>query len=397
VTNHYSFLSFDKTNRLDKSQAVKIALITMIVARFAIYFGSMIWPIPNENLAPVSPLNGQGYFDFLFYLESLEQYRSVPLYEILGKFVAFYQRPFQEQFGHIIAGPVFPAIIELFDYRPGNSLPLSLGFLGLDCLWAGLWIKWGADRGIPPLGLIAFALAPNPIWFMLVLSPDLVFAALVGFFYLIYFRKNQTPWSTTLWVGLLILILMTRPNGYSILLFVFLNFLWSNYQNGGFKYWRLIFLSALTILFTLYLYPYFVTEMRKSAVDHIFFGYKTSEYVAGIYPVLPEWLNLACSWGSLVIVKVLNFVGLRPSYGATPGFLVILRALPGILLLPGFIWCIFFAGSRHRMFILLFFLPIFLGPSQDRYNLPVYPLLFFFGIQFFQQFGWMPFFRQNSQ
>jgi hypothetical protein len=373
---------------LDRLRAhpVTAAVLVMVLYRLAIFFGSMIWPIPNENLTPVSPLNGQGYLDFQFYLTSLVQYQSLPLADIFEKFIAFYQRPFQEQFGHIIAGPVFPAIIGIFDYRPGNTLPLSVTFLILDCLWSGLWIKWASNKGIPTIGLFGFALAPNPVWFMLILSPDLVFAALVGFFYLIYFREHQTRISGIVWGTLLCLILLTRPNGYSLLLFVLLDVFWTQYRDDGFKVWRIAFLSALALLFALYLYPYFITEMRKTAVDHVFFGYKTSDYSGGIFPLLPDLLDKSLSLLALGMAKTLNFVGLRPSYGATHDFLVLLRALPGFLLLPGLVWGIFYAGVRHRMLLLLFTLPIFLGPSQDRYNLPVYPLLFFFGIQFYQHF-----------
>jgi hypothetical protein len=356
----------------------------MIVCRLAIYFGSMIWPIPNENLVLISPLNNQGYFDFLFYLNSLEQYRTESLADIFEKFIAFYQRPFQEQFGHIIAGPVFPAIIGLFNYQSGNTLPLSAAYLVLDCIWGGMWIKWAANKQLPRMALFGFAVAPNPIWFMLVLSPDLVFAFLVGVFYFSYFRKNQSRRSTLIWITALILVLMTRPNGYSILIFVLLDNFWSNYRSGGFEIWRLAFIAMLSLLFALYLYPYFITEMRKSAVDHVFFGLRTSEYTGGIFPFFPGWLDLALSWVSLLVAKILNFVGLRPSYGATPDFLVMMRALSGVILLPGLIWGVVKAGTRHRIFLLIFFLPIFLGPSQDRYNLPIFPLLFFFGISFYQ-------------
>jgi hypothetical protein len=361
-------------------------MFVMVACRLAVYFGSMIWPIPNENLVPISPLNGQGYFDFLFYLDSLEQYRTESLGDILEKFITFYQRPFEAQFGHIIAGPIFPAIIGLFNYHPENTLPLSVAFLVLDCLWAGLWIKWAANRKYPTIALIGFAVAPNPIWFMLVLSPDLIFAFLVGVFYLSYFRKSQTRKSTLIWIMTLITVLMTRPNGYSILIFVLLDIFWSNYRSGGYKIWRLAFLTVLSLLFAVYLYPYFITEMRKTAVDHIFFGLRASEYAEGIFPMLPGWIDFVLSWLTLIVVKILNFVGLRPSYGATQEALVFIRAISGVVLLPGLIWGIIRAGTRHRMFLLIFFLPIFLGPSQDRYNLPVFPLLFFFGIAFYQYY-----------
>ena len=88
----------------------------------------MYWPIPNENQFYVSPLHPPGYQDFEFYMASLKRYAMDSIWEIIGDFVAFYQRPFEDQFGHIIAGPVFPALVALFDYQIEKSIPFSVFF-----------------------------------------------------------------------------------------------------------------------------------------------------------------------------------------------------------------------------------------------------------------------------
>jgi len=339
----------------------------------------MVWPIPNENLAPVSPLHGQGYLDFAFYVDSLNQYRSETLWSIFQKFVTFYQRPFEEHFGHIIAGPVFPLLIGMFGYVDGNTLPLAVCFLIFNCLWWGMWLSWFGQRGLGTLWLYAMALVPNPVWFMLVVSPDFVLAALVGTFYIFYMRDRQTQMTIALWAILLLLIVLTRPNGYSVLLFVLLDSLWRHYRSGDGSGWLIALVSLSVVLAGLYLFPYFFTEMRKTMVNHVFFGLQTTSYWAGLFSELPRWLDVPLSLLALGGAKVLYLMGLRPAYGMASDGLVLMRALPGLVLLPGMIWGLLFAGMRTRIFLLIFLFPIFLGPSQDRYNLPIFPLLFGFG------------------
>jgi len=355
------------------------ALVLALLFRLGVFFGSMIWPIFNENQMPVSPLHEQGYLDFSFYVKALMEYRSSSFSDLFDKFVAFYQRPFQEQFGHIIAGPVFPLIIGVFDYRQGNTLPLAATFLLLDYLWSGLWLRKMAGQGLGVAWMTLFAFAPNPVWFMLVLSPDLIFAALVGFFYFAYFNEQQTRRTAVTWVVFLVLILLTRPNGYSILLFVIADFAWRQVRQRNAINMALPALGILALLFALYLYPYFITEMRKAATGHTFFGLTSAAYANGLFDALPYWLNLTVSWVTLLGAKTLYFVGLRPAYGEASEFLVVARALPGLILLPGLFWGLILAGRRHALFLALFCLPILLGPAQDRYNLPIYPMLFMFG------------------
>jgi len=94
---------------------------------------------------------------------------------------------------------------------------------------------------------------------------------------------------------------------------------------------------------------------------------------------LPEWLDRALSWLTLAGAKLLYFVGLRPSYGQIAWWIVAIRAGAGLILLPGLIWVVIRGDTKHRLLISLFLLPFMIGPSQDRYNLAIQPLLFYFG------------------
>ena len=75
-------------------------------------------------------------------------------------------------------------------------------------------------KGVSTPWLIIFALIPNPVWFTLVISPDLLFAALFVAFFLLYFEVRPSFGQTTAWVLIFAAMLLLRPNGFSILVFV---------------------------------------------------------------------------------------------------------------------------------------------------------------------------------
>ena len=238
----------------------------------------------------------------------------------------------------------------------------------------------------PPLTpwLVVFALIPNPVWFTLVISPDLLFAALFAAFFLLYFETRPSAARTTAWVIILGTMLLLRPNGFSVLVFVAAHAGWTMIQTRTFDVRRSILVMALMAIFGLYLYPYFMAEMQKAGGVLSYFGYTPSEYVSGIYPALPGWIDRPLSWAAMVGAKLAYFVGLRPSYGVTDTLLVIARGAAGVILLPGFLY-LFWAGRRGEIaLIALFCLPILLGPAQDRYYLPIYPILFLYGVRFYE-------------
>jgi hypothetical protein len=356
-----------------------MAVIIAVLVRCAVFVGSMIWPIPNESQVLVSPLVTQAYLDFSFYLKSLEQYQTLSMSELLDLFVIFYQRPLTDQFGHIIAGPIFPMLVGIFDYDAENTLPLAFFYLGISCVLAFVWLKYLSSHGVRFYWLIALAIVPNPIWFTLIISPDLIFATFVAFFHFYYFKDNRRISDNFIWLGFLLSLLLTRPNGYSILLFVFIDYGYRAIKGDKAGIRGTAFFAILVTLFALYLYPYFITEARKTVTEAVFFGITTSEYRSGLFIQLPAFIDKPLSWLVLATAKLFYFVGLRPSYGDTSLWLVLLRAGAGAVLLPGLVYAAFSAPRREQMFLAMFFVPIFLGPTQDRYNLPLFAILFRYG------------------
>jgi hypothetical protein len=303
---------------------------------------------------------------------------------IAQEFLQFFQAPFVAPATQLISGPVFPFVMRLFQYGPGNLLPLAVFYLVVSIGLAAAWLTWLSNKGVSAPWLIVFALIPNPIWFTLVISPDLLFAALFAVFFLLYFETRPSAAQTTGWVLALATMLLLRPNSFSVLMFVALHAGWAMVQSRAFDIRRGILVTALLLVFGLYLYPYFLNEMQKAGSVLSYFGFTPFEYINGIYPALPGWIDRPLSWGALVGAKLVYFVGLRPSYGFTNTLLVLARGGAGVILLPG-IFYLFWAGRRGEMALIgLYCLPIVLGPAQDRYYLPIYPILFLYGVMAYQ-------------
>lgn len=67
---------------------------------------------------------------------------------------------------------------------------------------------------------------------------------------------------------------------------------------------------------------------------------------------------------------------MRPSCGDIHIFLVAARAAARLILLPGILYLVVRAPNREKALVGMFCLLIFLGPTQERYYLPIYAILF---------------------
>ena len=366
------------------SRQLLVAAGIAVSARLLTFLAAIWLPIPNERGYLVSPLLPPGYYDYGFYLHSLARYTVDPA-GILRDFVSFYES-LTLPVAHIVSGPVFPLLIGVTGYSAGNYLPLSLIYLGLSAATAIAWLWWLERQGVRRFWLVLFALLPQPIWFMLVISTDFLFAAEFAAFFLAYFAARPRPW---IWVPALALTVLTRPNSLSVLLFVVVMELWRAVRLRESNWARLGVTLVVLLGAGLYLYPYFLTEMAKAGTSLEYFGRTPAAYVSGLFPDLPVLLDKGLSWLALIGAKLLYFVGLRPSYGVTPWPLVLTRALPGLILLPGLFLLAIRAPWPQRLLVALYCLPFLLGPSQDRYYLAIYPILFLYGTQAYEAvFAW---------
>jgi hypothetical protein len=356
--------------------------LTGVVFRLIVFGIAAFSPLHNESGMPVSPLLVQQGIDFNFYLESAEKLLTARVDIIFQSFVDYYRQPLSEMLSILIAGPTLPAMILLSDYHDGNTLPLSLAFLLIGCATLFIWLQWLQEKGMPAWMLIIFALLPNPIWFTINISSDLPFALCVGVFYMAYFSKQLDRSRIAIFMLAVILAVFTRPNGISIFIFLIIDCLL--FRSEMSRKHRLAIAGAGAVvgfILAIYLFPYFVSIVKTSSAAPIYtyFGAHQSAYLNGIFPSLPIWFDLPVSWLALLGSKVMYFVGLRPSYSDLSWWIVAARAAAGVILLPGVLYVFLRSDNSHRLFVFIFFLPIFIGPTQDRYNLAIMPLLFYFG------------------
>ena len=364
------------------------SLLIAIASRIALFFGSMVLPIPNEAGLPISPLTANTALDLGYYLRARDMYfgETQIIIEHFGRFFAG-----NVSGNFILSGPLFPSLLHVFDYGQDNTLPLSAIYLLLSSGLVAGWLWWLRRHGVGPVWLYLFAVLPTPYWFMLNVSTDLLFAVIVGAFWLLWFDGRPQSLRRMTCVTLIVVIAgLSRPNALSLLLFLSVDLLiWEvvlkeqrQARRRGLLFFVLI--AIMMIAFALFYAPYFHWVVTGS-VGSGYFGRLPEQYLEGLWPNLPRALNLGLSWLGLLGAKILYLTGLRPSFGDTAAPLVVLRMLPGFIMLPGLVWLFLQASWRVRLFVVCFLAPILLGVSQDRYVLPIQPVLFFYGTKAWEE------------
>ncbi|NQV81866.1 MAG: hypothetical protein HQ495_15020 [Alphaproteobacteria bacterium] len=346
-------------------------------------------PINNQDGFRVSPLTVQTGTDINFYQQSLLHYEALSARELLRRFSSYYDSKRDSDVpslrsgrsDYFIAPPLFPLVLKATGYRAGNTLPLGLLFLAVSCGAAILWIRWMISLGIPTKWLVVFGLLPNPIWFTVSISTDMLFAASFCLFFLAYFSESKLGgWRTALWILALIVCVLSRPNGVSLIGFVALDYLLNQMdKHRRYRMPMLVGIGLAGMVSLFFFTPHFVIYLRSSAgLDY--FGITQQAFLDGAFDSLPPALNHVASYLVLLGSKLLYLVGLRPSYGDISPAILFVRAAPGLLLLPGLVFVMWRGGARLRLLIFVYLLPALLGATQDRYNLPIYPILFAYGV-----------------
>lgn len=359
---------------MGRQPALVWALTLAVVARLAVFCFAVAHPFISEGGTLVSPLEMQRGMDIGFYLGSKAYYGQ--LTENLTKSYHSLVNEGRQGGPFYLTGPIFPSLLAVSDYREGHTLPLAIFFLLLSCALVSAWLVWLHRQGLSAGWLTLFAVMPNPIWFTINISTDLVFSALFAVFFFVYFSTIQETRRWQYASLLVVLMLLTRPNALSLLLFVVAESFLNRRQNQV-TAWLVLALVLLSGIAAAFYLPYFLAFLDASG-QIPYFGIRQTEYLQGIFPNLPL-IGKPLSWLALAAAKALYFCGLRPSYATTSPMLVAARAAGGLVLLPGLVYALVAGGRSVRLLILLLSMPLFVGATQERYNLPYQPVLFFYG------------------
>jgi hypothetical protein len=362
-----------------------MALLIAVISRIALFFGSMIIPIPNESGLPISPLTANTALDLTYYQWARTMYFGETQLAT-DTFLRFFTG--HEKIAFFLPGPLYPGLLHVFDYGPENTLPLSGIYLLLSMGLVAAWLWWLWRNGLSRGWLYIFAVLPTPYWFMLNVSTDLLFAGVVAVFWLLWFDQSISDLRRMAGVTVVIVIAASlRPNALSLLLFLCIDVLiWEVALKGPGQMRRrgLLFAALVTvmlIIFAMFYLPYFYWVFAGNSANVTYFDSLPSEYFNGLWPDLPRIINIVLSWSALLAAKICYLTGLRPSFGDTATPLIVLRILPSFIMLPGLLWLLIKAEWRVRLFVVVFLAPTLLGISQDRYVLPVQPVLFFYGVK----------------
>lgn len=371
--------------------AVRWALAAILVGaafRVGVFVFAAYQPFIDESGRSVSPVMIQEGADYSFYRDSHRLY-SLGFDDLIDVVknsldVERIKRELEGGYGKlyrfVLSGPVMPWLFDLFNYETGNTLPLSLFSLLVGILTNIIWILFFLKIGRSSIWLVVFALLPNAVWYQLNNSADHFLFLFFTLFFVTYYSNLEYKTRLGLSVFFVLMMCLTKPNALPVLGFLFLDFLrerWHQPWNAKMKLFVGL-VVALCFVGAVFYAGYFAAVMRSTMV-YKFFGIAYVDYFSGIYNSLPDVLNKPLSWISLLGAKLLYFFGLRPSWGSTSDAMVLVRAAPGLILLPGLIWLLLKGNRSMALLVVLFIVPPFMGPAQERYNLPIHPILFLYG------------------
>ena len=387
------------SNREIASIAVlRWAIAIAVIARIALFAWTIAEPIHDQRREPVSPTIVFTGTDAPFYAQSRELYFHQPFAEVIRQFSRYYLPGVTAGSGpkglneagvdYYVSSPAFPVLMELFDYRDGNALPLSIFYLLLSAITAGLWLFWLRSRGLGTLGLLLFAVMPSPMWFMLTVSTDALFAFLVACYVFFGFRPDQSVniRMFTFTAGMALAMALTRPNGMSFVAFAAVQAIVLVLQKGN-RNFRLSIVASIALLaipLTYFLLPHYVVYVADG-MGITYFGIQQEFYLSGLFDKQGALsvIDGAISITALAGAKILYLVGLRPSYGDLGLGMLLVRMAPGVVLLPGLLFLFLRGRFWEKALVALYLAPVLSGASQDRYLLPISPILFLHGATFY--------------
>jgi hypothetical protein len=281
-------------------------------------------------------------------------------------------------------GPIYPMLLGLTGYEESRYL-LSWVYQIAGALLGWHWARYLSDRGEALFLQILCACFPALVYYSFLVSTDVLYACLIALWLVCASAviENKTgAWSAA---GIaMFLLLLARPNALALL--PMMSFL--AWRVKSFKPWIIwsLFWGLVGVYMLIYYLPYFWVHESNAGATH-YWGLLPSDYYKGLWTEVPAWISQPLSWMLFAISKLMHAVGLRPSYASIDMWLVVARALPGLLFLPGLIYLFFAADRFERWFVFLFMLPIFIGASQERYLLALTPILLLWGVRAWSRAG----------
>ena len=173
---------------------------------------------------------------------------------------------------------------------------------------------------------------------------------------------------------LVFLCLLSRPNGVSIFLY-FGIYLYVSSSNFKTRYKLLLLIPG--VLASFFLYPYFVLYFKDSQ-NYTILGIERIQYIKGLFPSLPSFIDAPISWIFLIVAKFLDLSGFSEATRGVVDYLYISKIITAFTIFPGLIYStIRHDKIRTNLLVWAYIFPMLIGTSHPRYILPVLPIILY--------------------
>lgn len=355
----------------------KCMLLVAVLSRVLFAAIAVMISLKTENGFLVSPFVEIRFGDYDFYLLHI----SDNFASLKDPFLFFYQGGSVEAWLErpLAPGPIFPWLLNVSLYPKQPIILASASLIASSLLIFG-WVQYYRAKNVPLWGQLALISFPLLLWYTIVISTELPMSIALFVFFFGALATSKMPYlgSSGALIGF-VLMLLIRPNSLSLfpamLLIIILN--WNSLP----KWYNAAVVTLSTFFFAysvVYYAPYFLMVQESSHVIS-YWGLVPQQYFDGLFPNFPFLLDQAMSKGALIASKLIYASGLRPSYSDVSAIFVFLRAVGGILILPGIFYCFYRGSWFERVLLLGFLLPLLITVSQERYLLPIAPLLLLYG------------------
>ena len=365
----------------------KCLLLVSVLSRVSFAALVIMMSLKTENGFLVSPFVEVRFGDYGFYfcggaIELPCQLRISEIFAWLKEpFLFFHQGGSVDTFMQrtLVPGPMFPWLLHFFNYSKQPVVLASIYLIASALLVFG-WVLYYRGRDVPLWGQLALIAFPLSLWYSLAISTELLMSVALFIFFSGALATRRLPFlGISCALAGFILMLLIRPNSLSlfpaILLVLFLN-------RDVISRWCaaaiIVLVTPIFVYFVVYYTPYFFM-VQEASLTITYWGLLPHQYSEGLFPNLPLLLDQVISNGALIISKLIYASGLRPSYSDTSTLFVFLRGMGGILILPGIFYCFYRGSWLERVLLFGFLFPLLITVAQERYLLPIAPLLLLYG------------------
>ena len=346
--------------------------------KIIVFLFLVVNPLTIGSTTQISPKISQkkSLGDMDYYISAGKKYQE-PIQYIRDTYRQFIQHEIKTQNDLVISPPILPLLVQLLNYEKTPIL-LSLLYLIISCGLLYLCLNWFEKQNMSWKFAAIFSLIPHYFAFSIVLNTSFLFAFLFFLFFIAYnnYFNDKIGSIRPLYI-LTILMILTRTNG---IIFFPLVILLHFKRNLKISTKKKLFVFIIFSILSLLIVPYAVIYFNKS-MGYSFFNFTTHDYINGIIPLLPSFINIPLSFILLIIAKTAYFLGIRPSYNNLNDFWIIIRSLTGLLLfLPGVLYLIKYHKKyiSHIILLILFSAPFYIGAINEGYLIPIIPILFYY-------------------